>query len=257
MCVESYICLRPSAGCCEDSSRLDQLAADGLEALSDPAAKALVGDWCAANQPRRRSPSSANGTAASSGWTTARRLRRRGSGQGRTGAHQTVGRHRPGAAGPRPQTAAALASGELSWEKAAAVATAVTPEVAAAFAEDEAGLLHAAGRLTVDETKRHVAHRRNLALAELDDDPHERARARRDLQTWRTRDGLLGFKGYVGPDEAPTVAAALEPANQLWHADGMTRAAAGLDPKDDNHLPDGLTLARTPVSARLTRSPSW
>jgi Domain of unknown function (DUF222)/HNH endonuclease len=239
-------------------TKLAQLPPDGLDTVSDPALKDLVADCCEATSAvqaitatvvgewDRRQLWVHDGATSPEAW-----LRRRGELEHTKPLVHTARVLRDHA----PATAAALADGTISYEKAAAIATAVrtdaTPQLAAAlaaaFAADEAQLVGDARRMTIAETRTKIDHWRTTTLAALGDDPHQRLQARRELQLWRTRDGLVGFKGYLGPDEGPAVAAVLEAkANQLWHADvRAAKAAAGLADRDDNHVPDGLTLART------------
>src|SRR5262245_6779805 len=242
----------------ELGTKLAQLDADGLEGVSDPALQDLVADCCDATSALQAVTASVvgewdarqlwihDGATSPQAW-----LRSRGEMERTKPLVDTAQALRDHA----PLTAQALAAGELSYEKAAAIATALrtdahpqlATELAGAFHDDEQALLKAAQRLTVRETRKIVDQWRDNTLAALGDDPYERAQARRDLHVWRTRHGTLGFKGEIGPDEAPAVAAVLEAkANQLWHEDvRRARAEAGLDPADDNHEPPGVPLART------------
>src|SRR5262245_38076611 len=239
-------------------AKLDQLAADGFEGVSDPALQDLLAECCEATSALQAVTASVVGEWdarllwASDGATSPQAwLRNRGEMEHTKPLVDTAQVLRDHA----PATAAALAAGTISYEKADAIATAVRTDTsvklaavrAAYCANDVQALLASTRQLTIKETRARAAHWRTTTLAALGDDPHERAQARRELRIWRTRDGLLGFKGFVGPDEAPAVAAVLEAkANQLWHDDVRhARAEAGLDTADDNREPHGVPLART------------
>jgi hypothetical protein len=229
---------------------LDQLAAQDLAGLPDTELSSRVERWCTA-----KSRLDALGARLVGEWDERMLWVHDGatSGAAWLRAHGDVERTKPLVDTARslrdhaPATSAALTDGELSYEKAAALVSAVTPALADVFAEDEERLLRAAGRLDVAETKRLAAQWRKSAEAELDGDPHEKVRARRDLTVWQTRDGLLGIKGFLDPDQSPAALAAVEArADDLWHDDvRKARADAGMDPADDNHEPAGVPLART------------
>src|SRR5215204_325518 len=196
---------------------LDQLAAEDFAAASDPDLHAFVAEAVAAVSRLQAVVAATIGE-----WDTRMLWAHDGatSGQAWLRAHGDLDRTKPlvDTAGAlrdhAPATADALASGEVSYEKAAAVASAVTadaaPEIAAAFAEDEARLLASAARLTVAETKRLAGQWRRAAEAELDGDPYEKARAKRTGRIWTTRDGLLGVEAFLDPDLALPAKAGLE-----------------------------------------------
>jgi len=100
-----------------------------------------------------------------------------------------------------PQLAAACAAGELSFDKARAVASVATPE-------DEAIFVELARQLTGSQVARFChAYRRAMLAAEPDHDlGHQERRSLQ--QTWR-EDGMVRLVALLPPDDAATVIAAI------------------------------------------------
>src|SRR5262245_62465150 len=141
-------------------TKLDQLGADGLEGVSDPALQDLVADCCEATSALQAVTASVvgewdarqlwihDGATSPQAW-----LRNRGEMERTKPLVDTAQALRDHA----PATATALAQGAISYEKAAAIATAVRTdahpqlraELAAAFANDEAALLASTRQLTI------------------------------------------------------------------------------------------------------------
>src|SRR5262245_20634947 len=149
--------------------KLDQLPRDGFEGVSDPALQALVAECCEATSALQAVTATVVGEWdqrllwASDGATSPQAwLRSRGEMERTKPLVDTAQVLRDHA----PLTAQALAAGELSYEKAAALATAVrtdtspklAAELAAAFATDEAALVASTRRLTIKETRARAAH---------------------------------------------------------------------------------------------------
>jgi hypothetical protein len=172
---------------------LDQAEADWLRRLAGVDAQGLASAEAGVYAPS---------TAA---WLRGRL--RMGPGAARTAVRTARALHR----GPLPQTAAALANGEVSYQHAAALADATHDLPPTRVAEAEPVLLDAARRLDPPSLRRLTTH-----LREVIDPDHaeERGRARlerRGLWLSPTFEGLVDVAGLLDPEAGEAVRATLAP----------------------------------------------
>src|SRR5262245_28269925 len=102
-----------------------------------------------------------------------------------------------------PLTAAALADGSLSFEKAAAIVAPVTNDLAPAFATSEAAIVEAAKDVTLQETKSLVGAWRAIAENDLPVDVWERQLNKRFHQLWDNPDGTVEGRYRLDPVAGP------------------------------------------------------
>ena len=151
-----------------------------------------------------------------------------------------------------PKLAAACAAGELSYDKARAVATVATPE-------DEAIFVDLALQLTGSQLVRFChAYRRAMLAAEPDHDAGHQARRSLE-QTWR-EDGMVRLVALLPPEDGATVIAAInaitggrpvpeqDPAEDRWAAN---RAEALVTICEHALATAPEDLASSPASRRL------
>jgi hypothetical protein len=100
-----------------------------------------------------------------------------------------------------PITAAALDADEVSYAKAAVIASAVTAETAEFFARTEQVLVDTAGKVTLAQLERVVGRWRAIAEHDQGDDGDrdETRRARRYLRLTETFDGMIQIEGLLDP----------------------------------------------------------
>ncbi|HEY2956778.1 MAG TPA: DUF222 domain-containing protein, partial [Actinomycetota bacterium] len=126
-------------------------------------------------------------------------------------AHRAVRTARALHRGPLPQTAQALAAGEVAYQHAAALADATHDLPPTRVAEAEPVLLDAARRLDPPSLRRLATHAREV----IDPDhAEERGRARlerRGLWLSPTFEGMVDVDGLLDPEAGEAVRAALEP----------------------------------------------
>ena len=127
--------------------------------------------------------------------------------------------------GPLPVTAAALASGDISYAHAAALADATRDLPPSQVRQAEPALAEAALRLDPPRLHRVVAHLREV----IDPDGTEaRGRVRleqRGLRLAATFDGMVDLRGLLGPEAGEALRSALEPLARPTGPDDQHNAA--------------------------------
>ena len=126
-----------------------------------------------------------------------------------------------------PKTRDAFAHGDISYSHVRVLARAVDADTAEAFADYEATLVEAAGRLSVTEFAQAVRHWRNHAdpdgaLADAD-----REFGRRKLHCSRTFEGSTVLDARFDPESGAIVGGAIDTfTERRWHAQRRGDAAA-------------------------------
>jgi len=247
---------RPSDGLAALAAAVDQLAAQGLDGLSDPvrAERVLVlrrlldrleGHWLrelAAVDARGAAGADHDQPAGSTASWLRHRLR-----MGASAAHGAVKTARVLFRGPLSQTATALTDGELSPAHASVLAVGTQELPDQVTVEAEPVLLDAARRLDPPLLRRVIGHLQLVA------DPHgaqakaERRHQRRGLWLAPTLEGMVALDGLLEPEAGHTLMSALEP---------LARPASATDDRSGGQRrADALTeLARRSLEAgRLPR----
>jgi hypothetical protein len=239
------------------AAAVDQLAAQDPAGLPDAVAAERVlvlrtlldrleGQWLrelAAVDARGAAGAELGGRAPSTaGWLRARARLTAGA------ARQHVGVARALHRGPLPQTAAALAAGELSGGHAVVLAQGTSDLDPATTAAAEPVLVDAARRLDPAGLRRVVAHLRVVADPDREDQQAQRRFEQRGLQVAETWQGMVALHGLLDPEAGETLLAALDP---------LTRPTGAEDPRTAaQRRADALTeLARQALaSGRLPDS---
>jgi Domain of unknown function (DUF222)/HNH endonuclease len=150
--------------------------------------------------------------------------------------------------GPLPQTAAALAAGELSGGHAVVLAQGTSDLDPTTTVAAEPVLLDAARRLDPAGLRRVVTHLRVVADPDREDQQAQRRFEQRGLQVAGTWQGMVALHGLLDPEAGETLLAALDP---------LTRPTGAEDPRTAaQRRADALTeLARQALaSGRLPDS---
>lgn len=133
-----------------------------------------------------------------------------------------------------PATAAAFASGELSYEKAKLLCTAVAPDVPdearAAFAECESSMVEAARLNTYAKVRALMAFWHAHADPEGHRSRYNSAFDRRGLSVSTTIEGMVAVDGLLDPETGQVLLQALEHlADQLWRDERRRTKGEGDD----------------------------
>ena len=144
-----------------------------------------------------------------------------------------------------PETAAALAAGDISYAHARVLTRAIDGVAAAAVAEAEPLLVDTAHRLTPAELGYAAAHWRHVISPDLALADAARLHARRRLFVSATLSGAVAIDGMLDPEGGSTVLAALTPLAQPLPDDQRTPAQRRADALvelcrrtlDDGNLP--------------------
>jgi Domain of unknown function (DUF222) len=113
--------------------------------------------------------------------------------------------------GPLAATAAALATGEVSYQHAAALADATSDLPPAKVAEAEPVLVDAARRLDPARLRRLAGHLREVVDPDAAEERTRRRLERRGLWLAATFEGMVDVKGLLDPEAGEAVQAALAP----------------------------------------------
>ncbi|HEY2957891.1 MAG TPA: DUF222 domain-containing protein [Actinomycetota bacterium] len=132
---------------------------------------------------------------------------RMGPGAARTAVRTARALHR----GPLPQTAAALAAGEVSYQHAAALAEATHDLPPTRVAEAEPVLVDAARRLDPPSLRRLATHAREVIDPDAADRRGRARLERRGLWLSPTFEGMVDVEGLLDPEAGEAVRAALAP----------------------------------------------
>jgi hypothetical protein len=151
-----------------------------------------------------------------------------------------------------PAVAAALAAGEISYDKAALIAGAVPDHLADAFALSEAAIVEAATQLPMRDTAKLLASWRAIAEDDAGISPDERNHDQRRGRWTETLGGNLELDGRFDPLLGAPMKAALDARErEMFLADlAEARALAGVAHDPDDPSTAGLTLPRTVAQRR-------